>query len=327
MPPELSETDTNQALGGRGGQLGPTVNAFQESQYDRGYHGQSSIPQPQALYHETSSDAFTTNGDDSNVTENQNLDIEEDALENEDYDEDSEVQGGEYSDEDSQGNDDFGEGDSDYTESDSIGDVLDADVLELTYDTGRGLDCMDLSLLRGRAQTRYGLLLSSGSILGWRDTRDAGLVSIIGYECRGKRTARVKCQRGEQRNEKEPTGGREDYLTAKIQGVGLIAWVVDEKSIFDPIQSLYPTLNSTYPSTFVTIFWADNTWTWESREVFCSLMEDLSPFESNVLLYFMAISQESDYQEALTGERPRFPNPSFMPELRGNPIGLTATSS
>lgn len=60
-------------------------------------------------------------------------------------------------------------------------------------------------------------------------------------------------------------------------------------------------------------------WTWESREIFSSLMEDLSPFEVDVLLYFIAVFQESEYQERLTGERPDFPNPT----LGGKPDGIS----
>jgi hypothetical protein len=48
-------------------------------------------------------------------------------------------------------------------------------------------------------------------------------------------------------------------------------------------------------------------------------MEDLSPFEVDVLLYFIAVFQESEYQERLTGERPDFPNPT----LGGKPDGIS----
>lgn len=182
---------------------------------------------------------------------------------------------------------------------------------ELTYDTARGLDCVDVSLLRGRAQAQFGILLSSGSILGWRDTEVSRTVAIMGYECQGKRTARVKCLRNDHMGEKEPTIGRKKRSSVDIQGLGLIAWAVDETFIFEPVKALYPTLNSIYPSTFVAIYWGDNMWTWESREIFNSLMEDLSPFEVDVLLYFIAVFQESEYQESLTGERPDFPNPTL----------------
>lgn len=145
------------------------------------------------------------------------------------------------------------------------------------------------------------------------------MVAIIGYECQGKRTARVKCLRNNQMSEKEPTFGREKRSSADIQGLGLIAWAVGEMSIFEPVKALYPTLNSTYLSTFVAIYWGDNMWTWESREIFHSLMEDLSPFEVDVLLYFIAVFQESEYQERLTGERPDFPNPTSG----GKPDGIS----
>jgi hypothetical protein len=38
-----------------------------------------------------------------------------------------------------------------------------------------------------------------------------------------------------------------------ILGIGLIAWEVDSKSIFEPTKSLYPTLNGIYPTIFIAV--------------------------------------------------------------------------
>lgn len=91
-----------------------------------------------------------------------------------------------------------------------------------------------------------------------------------------------------------------------ILGVGLIAWEVDSMSVFEPIKPLYPTPNGTYPTTFIAVRWEGDIWTWESREDFHSLIGDLSRFELDILLYFMAMSQEGDYIKAMTGKRPTF---------------------
>ncbi|KAJ5153968.1 uncharacterized protein N7500_009407 [Penicillium coprophilum] len=161
--------------------------------------------------------------------------------------------------------------------------------LEFAYHTERELECVDISLIRYRAQNHYGLLLTSGFILGWRKTKLAGLVVVIGYECRGRRTARVK-------QYKDLNNRQESMLkdrSLSILGVGLIAWEVDSKSLFEPTKSLYPTLNGIYPTIFIT----------ESREDFYSLVGDLSQFEVDILLYFM----EGDYLKAMTRKRPIFP--------------------
>jgi hypothetical protein len=179
---------------------------------------------------------------------------------------------------------------------------------ELIYHTERELDCVDMALVRRRAQNHYGLLLTSGSILGWRKSKLAGLVAVMGYECQGKRTARVK-------RHKDPNDEQEslmkDRSSSKVLGIGLIAWEVDSKSVFEPTKSLFPAINGTYPATFIAVRWEGDIWTWESREDFHSLMNDLSQFEVDILLYFMAISQEGDYLKAMTGKRPTFPGLGF----------------
>lgn len=174
---------------------------------------------------------------------------------------------------------------------------------EFDYNTERELDCIDVGLIRRRAQNHYRLLLTPGFILGQRKTKQAGLVTVIGYKCRGKRTARVK-------QHKDPNEGQESVIedrSLSISGIGLIAQEVDSKSVFEPTKSLYPTPNGTYPTTFITMRWEGDIQTWESREDFYSLIGDLTQFEVNILLYFIAISQEGDYVKAITRKRPTFP--------------------
>jgi hypothetical protein len=49
-----------------------------------------------------------------------------------------------------------------------------------------------LTTIRRNAQERYSILLSSRSVLGWRENEENGRLLILGYKCRGKRIARVK---------------------------------------------------------------------------------------------------------------------------------------
>ncbi|KAK4863061.1 hypothetical protein LT330_010576 [Penicillium expansum] len=209
---------------------------------------------------------------------------------------------GEYSKDDSEDDDDDDSQNDRIDQGDPDHDSIDEGP-EFDYNTERELDCVDVGLIRRRAQNHYGLLLTPGFILGWRKTKQAGLVTVMGYECRGKRTARVK-------QHKDPNEGQESVMedrSLSISGIGLIAWEVDSKSVFEPTKSLYPTPNGTYPTTFIAVRWEGDIWTWESREDFYSLMGDLTQFEVDILLYFMAISQEGDYVKAMTGKRPTFP--------------------
>ncbi|KAJ6069146.1 hypothetical protein N7499_011033 [Penicillium canescens] len=196
------------------------------------------------------------------------------------YDDDEEEGYDEYDDEENEY--DQGEGDG-YDEGEGEeNDELDQegpdhdsfdDGPELIYHAERELDCVDIALVRRRAQNHYGLLLTSGSILGWRKTKLAGLIAVMGYECQGKRTARVKRHK-DPNNEQESV--MKDRSLSKVLGIGLIAWEVDSKSVFEPTKSLFPTINGTYPATFIVVRWEGDIWTWESREDFHSLMEDLS---------------------------------------------------
>jgi hypothetical protein len=239
------------------------------------------------------------------------------------YDDDEEEGYDEYDDEENEYDQgegdgyDEGEGEENDEYDDSENDELDQegpdhdsfdDGPELIYHAERELDCVDIALVRRRAQNHYGLLLTSGSILGWRKTKLAGLIAVMGYECQGKRTARVKRHK-DPNNEQESV--MKDRSSSKVLGIGLIAWEVDSKSVFEPTKSLFPTINGTYPATFIAVRWEGDIWTWESREDFHSLMEDLSQFEVDILLYFMAISQEGDYLKAMTGQRPTFPGLGF----------------
>ena len=275
-----------------------------------GYHEESGVDDEEEEEQEETHNGY--HGD-----ENEYSDQEDE------YDDDEEEGYDEYDDEENEYDQgegdgyDEGEGEENNKYDDSENDELDQegpdhdsfdDGPELIYHAERELDCVDIALVRRRAQNHYGLLLTSGSILGWRKTKLAGLIAVMGYECQGKRTARVKRHK-DPNNEQESV--MKDRSSSKVLGIGLIAWEVDSKSVFEPTKSLFPTINGTYPATFIAVRWEGDIWTWESREDFHSLMEDLSQFEVDILLYFMAISQEGDYLKAMTGQRPTFPGLGF----------------
>lgn len=172
-----------------------------------------------------------------------------------------------------------------------------------------------LTTIRRNAQERYGILLSSGSVLGWRESEENGRLLILGYECRGKRIARVKLA---EKNELEsidteqdplPRGGTGDWTAKQVSGVGLVAWEVKDTAVSYAAAGLYPTKKGVYPKTFIWVHWVDGNSTWESRESFRSIMDDLDPYKVDIIIYFVATSQESEYQEMLTGDKPVFPTP------------------
>ncbi|OGE56162.1 hypothetical protein PENARI_c003G03280 [Penicillium arizonense] len=286
-----------------------------EDEYDdgdvqAGYHEESGVDDEEEEEQEETHNGY--HGD-----ENEYSDQEDE------YDDDEEEEYDEYDDEENEHDQgegdgyDEGEGEEDDEYDDAEDDELDQenpdhdsfyDGPELIYHTERELECVDIGLVRRRAQNHYGLLLTSGSILGWRKTKLAGLVAVMGYECQGKRTARVK-RHNDPNDEQESV--MKDRSSSKVLGIGLIAWEVDSKSVFEPTKSLFPTTNGTYPATFIAVRWEGDIWTWESREDFHSLMKDLSQFEVDILMYFMAISQEGDYLKAMTGKRPTFPGLGF----------------
>jgi hypothetical protein len=40
-------------------------------------------------------------------------------------------------------------------------------------------------------------------------------------------------------------------------------------------------------------------------------MDDLDPYEVDIIIYFVATSQETEYHEMLTGDKPAFPAPTM----------------
>ena len=187
----------------------------------------------------------------------------------------------------------------------------------------RWMKSVSLHTIRQNAQKAYGsygFLLGIGSHLGQHKTTDGRALVILGYEFQGKQIARVKPGdenlRSELNNpqEQEIGFGPEGRTSHHVKGIGLVAWAVDEKQSLDPTKILYPKRDALYPDTLVWVHWTDGLWTWESRESLRCIMCDLSSYEVDVIIYFVAVSQEANYQEELTGERPTYPIPTILEE-------------
>jgi hypothetical protein len=106
----------------------------------------------------------------------------------------------------------------------------------------------------------------------------------------------------------------EYWSVAQVASVGLIAWRVDAKYNDNPTAILRPMLKAWYPETYIQVFWQDGGNSWESRgnfrHIYC--MTDL---EADILIYRMAIHQQSEYEFALTGQYPTLPDGGNMQNL------------
>ncbi|CEL11231.1 hypothetical protein ASPCAL14334 [Aspergillus calidoustus] len=140
--------------------------------------------------------------------------------------------------------------------------------------------------LRSDTERVWGSLMTEGEILAYRMRGSMGYSVIVGYSCDDQQIARV-----------EPRA-RRPLAVSHITGFGLIAWKVDGRKAY-------------YPETYVQVYWKDQDWTWESRDGL-RFVYGGDPYKVDVLIYRQAISQEGNYQEALTGYRPEYPDGSSM---------------
>jgi hypothetical protein len=92
------------------------------------------------------------------------------------------------------------------------------------------------------------------------------------------------------------------YTSAFVQGTSLVAWGVGEANELDPTAPLHPNRQMSYPETYVGVLWHDGACTWESREKFRSIMRDLTPLQTDILIYRWVTSQDAEYKETLTGQ-------------------------
>lgn len=172
---------------------------------------------------------------------------------------------------------------------------------------------LPLDSIRKKAQKLSGVTLTHGSTLACQ-VIEGTLISIVGYSENGKMTARVKKDRS-QGTENLRLGtilaqDSKERSCSRVKGIGLVAWGLDEYRASNSVASLYPKESSKYPDTFISVYWDDNTWSWESRSTLGLIIDDLNAYETDLLIYCLAVMQEADYQESISGKRPVFPMPS-----------------
>ncbi|KAF4230625.1 hypothetical protein CNMCM6805_000660 [Aspergillus fumigatiaffinis] len=173
-------------------------------------------------------------------------------------------------------------------------------------------------------QKVWGSLMTEGEILAYRLQGNVGYSVIVGYECDGRQIARLEAAARrpipkdaqhiseiskarkpiyEDKNRKF----KEYRNRADVQGIGLVAWRVEGNYETDPTSVLRPSRKAWYPETYIQVYWTDNSWSWESRDGLRFVYGGDS-YRVDILIYRQAISQEADFQEALTGHRPEFPD-------------------
>ncbi|KAL3467664.1 hypothetical protein BJX64DRAFT_283136 [Aspergillus heterothallicus] len=176
--------------------------------------------------------------------------------------------------------------------------------------------------LRSDTERVWGSLMTEGEILAYRKRGSMGYSVIVGYSCDDQQIARVEPRARRPLPVNTPYIGEESkarkrlrngqYLNrSHITGFGLIAWKVDGRYDEDPTSVLRPSRKAYYPETYVQVYWKDKDWTWESRDGL-RFVYGGDPYNVDVLIYRQAISQEGNYQEALTGYRPEYPDGSSM---------------
>ncbi|QMW35707.1 hypothetical protein G4B84_011198 [Aspergillus flavus NRRL3357] len=175
--------------------------------------------------------------------------------------------------------------------------------------------CESLEHSCRQAEKEYGVPFTPGVTLGWRSFGRTKYSLIVGHQYQGKMIARVVSSANTPKNRETSIDlnarghikGTRKYTSAFVQGTGLVAWRVGEANELNPTASLRPDRDMSYPETYVGVLWDDGAWTWESRENFRSIMGDLTPLQTDILIYRWATSQDAEYKEALTGQRPKYP--------------------
>ncbi|KAE8159243.1 hypothetical protein BDV40DRAFT_303404, partial [Aspergillus tamarii] len=187
-----------------------------------------------------------------------------------------------------------------------------------------------LANLLQETEDAYGVPFTYGHILAWRANGNSGYSVIVGYECGGRQIARLEAAKRRRFNRdpsthiqtnsrgRKPIRTRElrkEYRSSQdVKAFGLVAWRVDDKYEDEPTSILRPSKKAWYPETYVQVCWMDGACTWESRDSVRFVFGG-SHYKTDILIYRAAIALEGDYQEALTGIRPHYPDGGAMENL------------
>ncbi|KAF4211686.1 hypothetical protein CNMCM6805_000661 [Aspergillus fumigatiaffinis] len=176
--------------------------------------------------------------------------------------------------------------------------------------------------IRHEAEKEYGIPFTQGAVLGWSGSEESGYSLIVGSQHGGKKIARIiqstnlpshvddNMSIELNSRAKQAINHETVYDSRLIEGIGLVAWKVNARHELDPTSSLHPGKVKPYPETYVWVLWYDGAWSWESRWGLQQIMQELTDFQVDLLIYRLATSQDADYRESLTGERPSYPTVS-----------------
>ncbi|KAE8407131.1 hypothetical protein BDV37DRAFT_280389 [Aspergillus pseudonomiae] len=190
--------------------------------------------------------------------------------------------------------------------------------------------CKALDDTQHEAEKEYGIPFNRGAVLGWRASGKFGYSILVGHQHNGRKVARVIVSNDLPMHLDDDTNidmytraeqafdENVDYSSIVVEGTGLIAWRVGDEDQLDPTAALHPSKNPQYPETYIWVLWHDGIWTWESREGLRSIMDHLTEFQVDLLIYRLAVAQDGAYRESLTGKRPEYPavNPKALEAWR-----------
>lgn len=162
-------------------------------------------------------------------------------------------------------------------------------------------------------EKEYGIPVKEGAIEAWTFDDDDLRSIIVLYEHAGSTVARFESLGGRQLEEEtvpyipdlSRACSQTEWTRSQIRGYGLVAWKVEEQYQNDPTAILRPAYGARYPETYISVFWNDNKWTWESREGLRLIMT--GGLRADLLIYKRATRFEACYHQKMTGIFPEYP--------------------
>jgi hypothetical protein len=162
-------------------------------------------------------------------------------------------------------------------------------------------------------EKEYGIPVKEGTIEAWTFDEDDLRSIIVLYEHAGSTVARFEPLGGRQLKEEtvpyiqdfSRAHTKTEWTRSQIRGYGLVAWKVEEQYQNDPTAILRPADGAYYPETYISVFWDDNQWTWESREGLRLIMTGC--LRADILIYKRATRFEARYRQKMTGILSEYP--------------------
>ncbi|EED21211.1 hypothetical protein TSTA_084420 [Talaromyces stipitatus ATCC 10500] len=169
-----------------------------------------------------------------------------------------------------------------------------------------------VSQVEEEIEREFGVPIQQGVVEAWCYDADDACSVVVVYEHAGSCIARFENLQETEFNEDVPciqdlsrAHGESRWTRTQIQGYGLVAWRVEDQYQNDPTAIIRPVDGAYYPETYIAVLWDDDHWTWESRDGLRLLME--GSMKADIILYKMATTFESRYQQKMTGNLPEYP--------------------